>query len=179
MQDLGVLPGGGADPYSYAGDINDVGQVVGAAGHGPAGPGSGPDHAFLWTAGAGMRDLGILPEGSELQYYAAGINEHGYVVGSSRTPVLGGGNHAFLWTEAGGMQDLDTLIDPLDQLRTVTTLLGASDMNNAGQIVSYGLINGKQHAYLLSPVPEPASGALTVIGLGLVGLMMWRPHRRH
>ena len=72
------------------------------------------------------------------------------------------------------MQDLNALIDPLDPLKAVTTLSQAFGINNAGQIVGSGFINGKERAYLITPVPEPETYALMVAGLGLLGFMLRR-----
>jgi probable HAF family extracellular repeat protein len=58
---------------------------------------------------------------------AWGINDAGHVVGSA---TVRGGDHAFLWTPAGGMQDLNALIDPLDPLKGVTTLVSARDIKS-------------------------------------------------
>lgn len=63
-------------------DINDHGAVVGTNGR-----------AFLWTATAGIRDLGPGD--------AHGINNAEAVVGES-------GGRPFLWTAATGMRDLGT-----------------------------------------------------------------------
>ncbi len=84
------------------------------------------------------------------------------------------GDHAFLWTAAGGMQDLNALIDPLDPLKGVTTLADARGINNLGQIVGLGIISGKSHAFLVTPVPEPETYAMMVAGLGLLGFMLRR-----
>jgi probable HAF family extracellular repeat protein len=64
-------------------------------------------HAFLWTEGAGMVDLGHLG-GGDSQAHA--INNHGIVVGTSELP--NGTSHAFRWTSAEGMVDLNTLLPP-------------------------------------------------------------------
>jgi len=59
------------------------------------------------------------------------------------------------------MQDLNSLIDP----RLQWTLVTANDINNAGQITGSGLIGGQTHAYLLTPVPEPASLLIMTAGV--------------
>ncbi|MBV9274591.1 MAG: hypothetical protein JO333_11905, partial [Verrucomicrobia bacterium] len=55
--------------------------------------------------------------------------------------------HAFLYT-AGTVQDLNNLLatNPGWILQTATGI------NNAGQIVGYGTINGQIHAFLLTPL---------------------------
>ena len=79
--------------------MNNAGEVVGFSGalHGT--------HAFIWTAGGGMVDLGTL--GGSFSW-AFGINNRGQVVGNSQLPgdTL---SHAFLWTPDTGMVDLGTL----------------------------------------------------------------------
>jgi probable HAF family extracellular repeat protein len=67
-------------------------------------------HAFRWTEGAGMQDLGSLLGGPQADPYseATGVSGNGsVVVGVSQAG--GGGRHAFRWTTAGGMKDLGTL----------------------------------------------------------------------
>jgi probable HAF family extracellular repeat protein len=61
-------------------------------------------HAFHWSSGGGMVDLGTLGGNSSS---AHAINATGQVAGYSTTSS--GANHAFLWTSGGGMQDLGTL----------------------------------------------------------------------
>lgn len=113
--DLGTLGGiqwpnnsSGGDE-SHARGINDSGEVVGRTTtlH-------GGDHAFLWTASAGMVDLGTLGgENSE----AVAIDDSGQVAGEAETAIASerrsgyGGScyHAFLWTAAGGMVDIGPL----------------------------------------------------------------------
>ena len=59
--------------------------------------------------------------------------------------------HAVLWSD-GTATDLDDLIDP----NLGWHLVWARDINNQGQIVGYGILNGKSRAYLLAPVSEPS-----------------------
>jgi len=60
----------GADSYAY--DINNLGQVVGAMAAGA------DTHAFVWSGGA-LTDIGLQFAGSS---DAAAINDHGQVVGT-------------------------------------------------------------------------------------------------
>jgi probable HAF family extracellular repeat protein len=90
------------------------------------------------------------------------MNYGGQVVGTSYRP----GNalqDAFHNSPGGGMVDLNTLVDP--QLRLQLTYANA--LNDAGQITG-----GGQHAFLLTPTPEP--GVLPLIGLAALPPSMWR-----
>jgi probable HAF family extracellular repeat protein len=89
ITDLGTLGGS----QSVALGINNVGQVVGRSQIGAPRRVNAPFHAFLWTAGGGMRDLGTLPG----RDYAAAtdINDGGMVVG--QTWPGSGLSRATLW----------------------------------------------------------------------------------
>jgi probable HAF family extracellular repeat protein len=153
LQDLGTLPG-----YDSSGayGINDSGEVVGVVG----------SHPFVWDADSGMQDLGTLwPENLTT---AVAINNAGQAVGSSVSPGGGPSQHAFLWAN-GVLTDLDDLLAP----GSLWNLTDAWDINDAGQIVGRGTINGEMHAFLLTPIPEPR----TVVLLALTACALLR-HRR-
>ena len=88
---LGTLPG---RDESFASAI-DEGMVVGAS----CNSGGGNRHAFSWTAGGGMVDLGILPGLALADNSSAQAVSNGQVVGFS-------GSRAFSWTAGTGMVEL-------------------------------------------------------------------------
>lgn len=94
VRDIGTLGGATANTAG----LNDAGQVVGRSD-----TSGGASRAFVWSAGAGMADLGVLPGASESAAFA--INKHGVVAGYSDgvplTPPL-----AFRWSAAEGMRGL-------------------------------------------------------------------------
>ena len=78
--------------------------------------------------------------------------------------------HAFLFNGTT-MTDLNTLINPISGW----TLVEAQDINDIGQIVGYGFNSGGQeHAFLLTPVPEPSTGFLLCIGVVSLLAYAWR-----
>jgi probable HAF family extracellular repeat protein len=107
-------------------------------------------HAFLWTEGDGMQDLGTLP--GDVTTFGFGINEKGQVVGSS---VDASDNfRAFFW-QSGVMTDLNTLIPTSSPL----FLLDAFTINSRGEIIGDGfqVSTGEVHAYLAVPINSEAT----------------------
>lgn len=150
MRDLGTLGGS----WSSANGISNNGRIAGSAAR--------PDdsyHAFISDGGA-LRDLGTL--GGEYSWGEA-VNARGQVVGWSDVfnQWL---DHAFLFDD-GQMLDLNRLLDASGRGWTLTA---AHDINDRGQIVGTGWFNGRQQAFLLTPVPEPTTVALTAAGLALL-----------
>ena len=116
-------------------DINEQGQVVG-----DFQPRSGVTAAFIWGNGAHTQIDGLGGDS-----YAWSITESGVVVGLSA--VASGLNHGFIW-DGTITRDLNDLIHPCSGwvLRT------AHGINESGQIVGAGTLNGAPQPYLLEPL---------------------------
>ncbi len=120
--ELGALPA----PFtqSSALRLNESAQVAGALRT------DGPlpvTHAFLWSATAGLRDLGTFGGPNAIP---KDLNDDGQVAGQAElapdTAQEGPAHHAFLWSEPGGLRDLGTLGGRHSS---------AEALNNAGQVV--------------------------------------------
>ena len=152
MTGLGTLGG----PKSQALAVNDLGLIVGDAFI------DGYDvHAFLWESGV-MIDLGALGWHNRSAAYA--INNSGLVVG--RSFIIGGGDdrdaidsRAVIW-EDELIIDLNTWLP----INSGWFLISAMGINDHGDIVGYGEINGEIHAFLLtssSTYPRPTNTIAT------------------
>jgi probable HAF family extracellular repeat protein len=154
MTDLGTL-GAPAGTDSTALGINAAGQFVGKLAFSV-----NVYHAFVYSNGM-MTDLGTFGgEHSE----AEGINALGQVIGFSSV-ASGALPHAFLYIN-GTMTDLNSLLPT----GSGWTLADAHGINDEGQIVGAGINpSGQQHAFLLTPVPEPSS--LLLLGTTAVAVV--------
>ena len=136
VTDLGTLGGS----YSWATSINDLGQIVGysnVAGN----RGNSIEHAFLYYNGV-MKDLS---PGSTYSF-AYSVNNHGQAVGA-----IDGA--AVIWdTDSGTATNLKILTSGA----TGWYLGSALGINDKGQIVGTGKLNGQSHVFLLTPLaPQP------------------------
>ena len=127
MQDLNSI----IDPnLTSVVEINASGQIIGT--YTTSGGGS---HAFLYTPGSGLRDLGTLGGATSAP---TGMNDNGDVVGSSA--LSDGSTHAFLWTAANGMEDITALTGVPevrrlnDKLQTLTGTRAPSTNSVTGRL---------------------------------------------
>lgn len=137
--------------YSAAYSINGAGDIVGESRSA-----TGQYQATLWNA-QGKSLLGTLGDGEHS--VAFDINERDQAVGYGNTGAL-------LWAEQKQI-NLNTVLanPPGGQFH----LILASGINDGGQIAVVGTdANNYARAYLLTPIPEPASLALVLGGLCLL-----------
>ena len=156
LNDLGGL---GSSNFSAGQAINNSHVVVGYGGL------IGANHAFRTRADNSLEDLSTLSGTG--QSFAYAINNPGNLVGSSS--ASGGGTHAVLVMAGSSL-----MIDLNQHLTSGSGWLlnEARGINDFGQIVGTGTIDGASHAFLLTPqaIPEPSGLLLTGLGLFAVGL---------
>jgi len=146
--DLGVLDGG---TNSAAAAINSGDHVVGSSD-----ASGGVSHGFF-ADNYTPTDMGTLTNGHDSA--AMGINAADEVVGYGDVPSSAVGrrqDHAFVSFRSAGLLDLNGFL-PSD---SGWVLEEATAINGKGQIVGYGLHNGQQHAFLMTP---NSNGALPTV----------------
>lgn len=156
MLDLGTIAAG---EQSYAYSLNDANTVVGYGSLNAAGSTYG---AFRWTAGGGIEQLDQL---FSYDTRARDINNHGDIVGSSWIDGMGN-SRAVLWPGGGAVVHLNDEIDPGGGW----LLTNATGINDAGQIVGVGNLNGASRAFMLTVIPEPSGTGLACLTLALLPL---------
>ncbi len=149
-------PAGGFGEFE---GVNDAGQAVGRFS-------LGSQTRALFFDGNEAINLGLLDsEPLFVHSRALGINNDGLIVGYvarfDNAPGFGGA--AVIWQD-GQIIDLNSLI-PTD---TGWQLLSAQGVNDFGDIVGFGTLNGETRAFLLTPVPEPSAFVLLGLGAGTV-----------
>ncbi|MDX2153357.1 MAG: PEP-CTERM sorting domain-containing protein [Bryobacteraceae bacterium] len=141
-----ALPGGGivSNIGNYAMAVSDAGHVAGHV------RGSGGWlQAFVWQNGQLVR-LGTL---GGLMSFGYGVNAAGWTVGYSNR--ADGSIAAFLYRD-GILYDLNALVPELNGWLLQT----AYAINNNGQIVGSGLVDGQPRAFRLDLLPQIAPLAL-------------------
>jgi len=177
MIDIGTLNSNDSSAWA----INNFDKVVGASVINELDENERAiNHAFVWSETDGMIDI---HDSSYAGSIAFGINDADQVVGivSSNMHI----NHLrgiimfgfgigfpspsycfpFLWDKRYGMVNLN---DMLDEDSGWDYLESANGINNKGQIIGLGSINGQKHAFLLNPIPPiPAEIDITPKTLNL------------
>jgi probable HAF family extracellular repeat protein len=148
-QDIGTIGGNNSATES----MNNAGQIVGFS----ETTTTGVYHAFLFSDNS-IQDIDTLNSPNSAAF---GINNNGWVVGGYTTNNNG---HGFVYI-GKQMYDLNALlINP----NSGWTLVDATAINDAGQIVGYGSNpSGQYHAFLLNPLPNGAPPASSTVRTSL------------
>jgi probable HAF family extracellular repeat protein len=144
MRDLNDLADAGSlGELRQASAISNNGHIVGFAHH----RGSGKIHAFMLRLGSReVIDLGTFPGGDSS--VALAVNSNGVAVGYASLPT---GGEACVFVDSGRgrvAQNLNDMIGP----RGGWVLRQATGINDRGQIVGWGMLGDKEHAFLLTPI---------------------------
>lgn len=150
--------------HSMANAVNDAGVVVGYSNNG-----SGSEHAGIFTGPGQFTSIDTLGLGASRAF---DVNESNWIVGDAFGEVNGEWvQTAFLYRD-GVMIDLSSVLPASSGWSAVTI---ANGINEQGQIVGVGIYNGQQTAFVMTPVPEPAS--MVALGLGAAALLRRRTRR--
>ena len=166
LQNLGALAG---DTSSKAFDINTQGQVVGESSNAT----TNILRAFIWDSTNGMTDLGQLTGLPSRRALAVNdplvVNDLVEVVGQAFPNVNEESQNMvpFIWDATNGMRNVNDLLP----VGSGWTLRNATDINNNGDIVGYGIIGGNTRAYLLAaPTRTTYTVTTAVLGQGYITL---------
>ncbi|MFI4935993.1 MAG: hypothetical protein ACHP7N_15350, partial [Caulobacterales bacterium] len=152
---------GGSLPGSSAFAVNADGTVIVGESTVDLGFGFFGQHAFRWTQGGGMVDLGTLPNFSDNSAADGASADGSVVVGTSfkLTDNVQTGSHAFRWTAASGLVDIGAIAGMPDST--------AAGVNSDGSVIvgasgSLDFTGSGGHAYRWTA----ASG---MVDLGTIG----------
>jgi probable HAF family extracellular repeat protein len=143
MTDLGTLGGSWSTAYAIRNDglVLGFSAIAGDAGFG---------HPFMWQNGV-MTDLGSLGGPDDYAELVNTVNNHGESVGEGEIP--NGDFHAIRYKD-GALADLNDFL-PADSGWVLTFAQGVNDQ---GEIVGAGTVNGEFHGYLLMPTGSTSTG---------------------
>jgi uncharacterized membrane protein len=139
--------------------MNDLGQVAGQSFTPNA-----LTRAVVWNNDAAHTVSELPPLAGDNYALAAPINNAGQVLGASyyEPPEVSGFNAgvpAYRWVvwRDGGVFEVQTLLDPVTgagwTIPGNALIAGPRAINNLGQILARGVLNGQTRAILLTPLP--------------------------
>ncbi|MAF82635.1 MAG: hypothetical protein QGG54_02450 [Gammaproteobacteria bacterium] len=149
--------------YSTAQQINNSGMAVGLAYDSSSA--FSFDRAVMWD-GSAFHFMDDLGSGFGRAW---SINDAGVIVGHSYETEELTDKLATVSFDGQSVIELSTLVD---NLTGWSVLSNAYDVNELGQIVGYGIYNGEERAFLLSPTAVPVPAAVWLFGSAL-GLLSW------
>lgn len=146
-KDLTLIPTGTND--SVGNSINSQGWVAGTTN----------GYGFIYKDGK------MITLNAGLMYsQALGINDSGYVVGTATETTR---TYGSLY-DGQSILELNTLLDPGSAQWNIRE---AFAINNAGQILATGSYGFETRTLLLTPVPEPSTITLWMLGLSAMALV--------
>jgi probable HAF family extracellular repeat protein len=157
-QDGGFSGLNSIDAYSQSSAlaINDLGQVAGFVCNRDESGRTEATRAVIWNQDGTILDIGV-PDNC-YQFGNIEINNLGQVVGNYAT--LDYESRGFYWDQQTGLVDLSELV-PIGNWWT-----GVYGINDHGEIIGQGFIDGGLQSFIMTPTPEPAT--LLLLGLGAV-----------
>ena len=165
-------------PASEAIDVSFDGSVVVGTSASPVFglPGLHLPEAFRWTEAGGMVGLGLLPSAQSSR--AHGASADGSVVVGSAVHETGTGSEAFIWDATNGMRELNQVLTDLGLDLTGWNLDEATDISADGlTIVGTGTNPSGQSEAWIAVIPEPGTGVLLALGLGVLARRRYAAHR--
>ena len=151
-------------------DINNAGQVLGQV--------LNQDSEIFVLNEDGTFSILSLPGELILEEVPGGIfrmprfNDFGQIVGR----LLGEDGTSFSFLASITTNEIINLSMEQELIDAGWSNIMVSDINNLGQISGTGTINGTTRAFLLTPVPEPETYAMMLVGLSMLGFMRRRRH---
>jgi probable HAF family extracellular repeat protein len=158
LTDLGAPAG--TNIYCYGLTISDSGRIAGEA---LSFSGNAyTDRLFSYTNGSFSILATLTIVADSFLSGTVAMNNVGQIVWSGQTP-----QHVDLYSDSTGITPLNSLIDPASGWN----LTSVGDINDAGQMIGVGTFGGGIHGFLLTPVPEPSTMVLGLVG-GII-ILCW------
>ncbi|HMK55573.1 MAG TPA: FG-GAP-like repeat-containing protein [Dissulfurispiraceae bacterium] len=149
MTDLGTNPNFPAYE-GYAVAINETGNLIVGCSIDSSDPNNSKSYPMVWKNGSTNAE--IIPTLTAYPYAELyDVNGRGQVVGLMFDAA--GNEHALIYETGKGIRDLNNLIPA----GSGWELIFARSINESGQVVGYGKLNGQDRAFLLTPAAQAAN----------------------